>query len=1194
MRQRSLSSTARIIVAATLGVAGIAHAQWAGAGAGGSATDLSDAANYTGGAASLGNLSSITSGASLDVVNTFATAAGGLNLRTGPGVAVTIGDNAGAASIQLGGNVLVNTFAAGSASSFTFGSDVTLELNGANRIIQGANAGGTAVSTLTINGGLALGANNLNVSAGDVVVNGVVTGTGSLTYGGASGVGTVTLTNAANAFTGGVNSGGWGNLVVNASTVLANAGTNSALGAGGNVGFGNATSITVQGFTSPQVTDRTFAVIGNSSFRNNGGSTVTLTGNVINNANNGQFNFGGTYTAGSNVISGLVQDGTRTLGITVNGSVWQLANDNNSYTLITSVGSNGTLEFTTIRDIGAGPSSLGNPSTGNESIRIGTGGSGTLRFVGTTAQSSNRQVVISDNGSADTYTVSANGATGASLTLTSGVVYNGTSQADKNRAFVLGGSNADANTIGNIVFNYGRASGQNGNATVTKNGTGLWVMTGTNAYNLSGAGTAGTYTTNVSAGVLRVGSSGAIPAASRLTINGGILELTAASGDFTRDTAATAADGNVQLASGGFSAIGGDRVVNFNNDSSTKTWGSNGFMTGSSTLQLATTYADSTITIQNGIDLGTSSRTVQVADGSAAVDAVLAGPISSIGSPNFTKTGSGNLTVSGSYIAAGGTIIPNGGTLLITGKVSGGVGVTSSQFGAGTATAVLTLTNDASDFTGPVGSGGQGNINFTSIADVGQPSALGSGAAPISVNNSSITFIGTTTQTSNRPWAISNTGSIVNNSTAPLKLSGDATIGTNNTLRLTAGGTSGVNEFGGAISGSGATVFKRGGGTWRLTNAGSSFTGAVSGDGGTLEATSVADSGVNSSIGAGSTIGVNNMTFSFVGVGSQSTNRLVTLDNTPALTANGPTAADTINFTGTVRNNAANARTLTLNGPNTGPNAISGLLTNGTGFGALAIVKSGAGRWNLTGTANAFTGGVTVNAGTLGAARLAGNGNVVVNGGATLQLGPGNALGVASVFGETANTLTLNGTGTLDVNRAGAVFDYDATSPEATIRARIIAGRNGGAWNGTGITSSAAAASSGYAVGYATGAEATTLGGALLGQAFDATSVLVRYTRGGDSTLDGTVNFDDLLKLAANYNVSGSGTWSNGDYNYDGNVNFDDLLILAANYNQSATGSVGGDWALAQASVPEPTTLAMIATSSVALLSRRRRTGRRR
>jgi hypothetical protein len=64
-----------------------------------------------------------------------------------------------------------------------------------------------------------------------------------------------------------------------------------------------------------------------------------------------------------------------------------------------------------------------------------------------------------------------------------------------------------------------------------------------------------------------------------------------------------------------------------------------------------------------------------------------------------------------------------------------------------------------------------------------------------------------------------------------------------------------------------------------------------------------------------------------------------------------------------------------------------------------------------------------------------------------------------------------------------------------------------------------------------------------------------RATPPGDANRDGTVNFDDLLILAKNYNGAGR-SWSQGDFNGDGVVNFDDLLVLAKNYNR--TVSVAG------------------------------------
>jgi uncharacterized membrane protein len=92
--------------------------------------------------------------------------------------------------------------------------------------------------------------------------------------------------------------------------------------------------------------------------------------------------------------------------------------------------------------------------------------------------------------------------------------------------------------------------------------------------------------------------------------------------------------------------------------------------------------------------------------------------------------------------------------------------------------------------------------------------------------------------------------------------------------------------------------------------------------------------------------------------------------------------------------------------------------------------------------------------------------------------------------------------------------------------------------------------------------------------------------RDGDANIDQRVNFDDLLILAANYNRP-AGSWRDADFTGDGTVNFDDLLLLAANYNQSIPGTL--DWAMAQASVPEPASLTLAIVSAGMLRRRARR-----
>jgi hypothetical protein len=63
-----------------------------------------------------------------------------------------------------------------------------------------------------------------------------------------------------------------------------------------------------------------------------------------------------------------------------------------------------------------------------------------------------------------------------------------------------------------------------------------------------------------------------------------------------------------------------------------------------------------------------------------------------------------------------------------------------------------------------------------------------------------------------------------------------------------------------------------------------------------------------------------------------------------------------------------------------------------------------------------------------------------------------------------------------------------------------------------------------------------------VGTAFDF------FVLAADADHNRTVDFNDLVPLAQNYNTSGK-TFAQGDYNYDGGVDFNDLVLLAQRYN---------------------------------------------
>jgi len=83
------------------------------------------------------------------------------------------------------------------------------------------------------------------------------------------------------------------------------------------------------------------------------------------------------------------------------------------------------------------------------------------------------------------------------------------------------------------------------------------------------------------------------------------------------------------------------------------------------------------------------------------------------------------------------------------------------------------------------------------------------------------------------------------------------------------------------------------------------------------------------------------------------------------------------------------------------------------------------------------------------------------------------------------------------------------------------------------------------------------VGGMFAGQSVDGTAVVVKFTLYGDATLDGSVDFNDLVKLAQNFNTTlpaAQGSWSRGDFTFDGMVDFNDLVKLAQHFNTALPG----------------------------------------
>jgi hypothetical protein len=246
---------------------------------------------------------------------------------------------------------------------------------------------------------------------------------------------------------------------------------------------------------------------------------------------------------------------------------------------------------------------------------------------------------------------------------------------------------------------------------------------------------------------------------------------------------------------------------------------------------------------------------------------------------------------------------------------------------------------------------------------------------------------------------------------------------------------------------------------------------------------------------------------------------------------------------------------------------------------------------------NALNVGVN-SAGTNVSAKLTANNMFVTGGGAANVLNQtlaGNTLKVLDLLqidaGSSAvkqgpgvlriGSLSIDSTGKLDITNGKMIVDYNGDSPLATVvKPALVAGRNGGAWTGNGLTSSTAAADSVHlAVGYA---EASDLGiGSFSGEDVDASAIIIRTTYKGDNNLDGVVDSNDFNGLVAGYGVNTDALWVQGDYNYDGKVNSIDFNDLAGNFGAVAPAPALGSV------VPEPASLSVLAVAG-ALIRRRR------
>jgi len=390
---------------------------------------------------------------------------------------------------------------------------------------------------------------------------------------------------------------------------------------------------------------------------------------------------------------------------------------------------------------------------------------------------------------------------------------------------------------------------------------------------------------------------------------------------------------------------------------------------------------------------------------------------------------------------------------------------------------------------------------------------------------------------------------------------------------------SGTARFTGTISGSGGIALTGqrvelsgsntyAGSTWvhegELAAAAGSLaaTSSITVEAGTLSAVNynpaatlaVAGSGTASVSGGGLVLGsVTNANPAVAAVHFTATSGTITL---AALTGAGSTrfASDAVITGGVVSGSVAVAGGLTAR--ISGGSVTAGRLSSGT----------------ISGGTTTVTGVATIGALSSGTVTLAGAGSSITS-------VTGGRLTVSGDHDVAVGSLVPSGSGLVDVGTGS--MTVLAGLAESDVRSLLLAGFNGGDWNGTsGVTSAAVAAD--VAAGTPRAVGWLDVG---------AGSILFTYAAPGDTNVDGVVDLLDAGNFLAGggYDELVTATWLQGDFNYDGLVDILDAsdFVSAGLYDEGpyeASPMLGG-----VVSVPEPAGWPLLAGVMLAAIGRRGR-----
>ncbi len=882
---------------------------------------------------------------------TLATAGGFLTAMLGNG-------SAGARLfVDLAGTTTIN---APTSTVFSLQNDATFSgtvtKTGAGRI--------DAFGGVTVTG-------SLNIDAGQVLVNGTLTGPGSVSLAngtsltlGAGGTGNVTAASGSTITLSTSGAADYSGLVTGAGTLRKS---------GSGVMTLSRNDTTTPGHTGLTFVDQgTLRITGtNKQFVTSG---VTIASGATLDVQN-QATFGSVSGAG-NLIAGAE---VTVYGGILNGSI------SGSGNLVLSSGGtlilNAANTFTGGVVLGSGTLTVGNDAA------LGTG---TLNFVnGTLAASGTRTI-----GNAFTSLGAINVGGAGDLTLTGNLTL---SSARTIQVTSTGSTNFSG------VFD--------GTGSLTKTGSGVLTLSGANTY---------TGTTTVSAGTLAVGATDTLPTNQAVAVSSGATLAV----NFDQTVSSLSGSGSVTVSSAKALTVNNAGSALFSGVISgsgalVKNGAGNLRLEGNNTFTGGITVNAGTLGIGNGGNGGNVTSNISTAAGTQvqflrSSTVVYAGNISGGASLSSYMSGGSSLVLTGTHTYTGGTTVGegilrlgNGGT---TGSVTGDISVAAGatlQFGR----------SDDVTYAGVIS--GDGTVTKTGLG-VLTLTGTNTHTGGTSINSGTL--------------AVSSDANLGSAGVA-LTLGGgtlrqDAALGTltRNIVTTASGSTINTNGFDltltGAISGTGALNKANTAGTLTLSGS-STYTGLTQVQGGTL-ATGAVDVLASTSavvLSNAATLSVlHNQTIK--GFSAIGTTTSINLGSGATLTLNGSASVSSaISGAGSLAKGGAANTFLTLSGSantyaggttiNSGTLRVGNTTGSGTGSGAVIVNSTGV----LRGT-GFITGDTTIHAGGAigGGSTTAGTltlGNVAINPGATFLFNLNNATGTA---GTSTGWSLLNLTGTLDLN----------------------------------------------------------------------------------------------------------------------------------------------------------------------------------